>query len=485
MRTLLIAGLILLALFAPERAQAVAPDFIIGPAKREVFLEKGQAKSFSVLLVNRLGKTTDFKMSASALLSDQDGNLVPSTEKLAGLVNFPREILVKNGETKTFNVTVAADKNEEPGSRALGIFVEPAGDTTKANISAHSRGGIIVIVKILGEAIQSGTFSNLKISEGKITLSFANTGSVHLNPYGIVVIKNIFGREVAAEKIDPWYVMPQTERNRTIALSTENLFGRYVASVMLNRGYGDHTDTRTASFYIFPFWFPVLLAVVLIVLIFWFSKKGLVRGAMILALLLAGVMNVHAQMSSSNYKVQFDSVNLGGGLSTSTSYKQESTFGEVATGESNSANYNIHAGYQQMNEVFLSMTSAADVTLAPNLSSLTGGTANGSTTVTVTTDGAAGYALYVNASTSPALAETADSFADYVPASANPDFSFSVGNSQSFFGFSPEGTDTASRFLDNGGACATGALNTADSCWDGFTTTTKIISENSGLNTPS
>jgi hypothetical protein len=137
-----------------------------------------------------------------------------------------------------------------------------------------------------------------------------------------------------------------------------------------------------------------------------------------------------------------------------------------------------------MNQVFLSVSSAADVTLAPNLGSISGGTANGSTSITVGTDGAAGYSLYVNASTTPALKSGTDSFADYVPGSANPDFVFSFLNNQSFFGFSPEGADITSNFKDNGAICATGALDTADACWDGFSTSIKQVANRTSANTP-
>jgi hypothetical protein len=60
--------------------------------------------------------------------------------------------------------------------------------------------------------------------------------------------------------------------------------------------------------------------------------------------------------SSSNYQLQSDSINIGGGFSSSTSYIQESTVGEVATGISDSSSYSLRAGYQQMQEVYISMT---------------------------------------------------------------------------------------------------------------------------------
>ena len=134
-----------------------------------------------------------------------------------------------------------------------------------------------------------------------------------------------------------------------------------------------------------------------------------------------------AQMSSTNYKVQADSANFVGGLSSSGNYTQESTFGEVATGESSSASYGIKAGYQQMASVYIAIAAVSDVTMSPDIGGLSGGTSNGSASVTVTTDSPSGYELSIKASSSPALVSGSDSFADYTPASAGvPDFTFSV-----------------------------------------------------------
>jgi len=479
--------------FGTKIAFAAAPDFIVGPAKNEITIKAGETQKISFALINRLGKDTTFSLSTGALITDKDGNLVPSSETMNEVVSLPGKVFVKNGATKIVEGTVALKKNVDLETKAFGIFVEPTkngGD----EIVSHSRAQIINIINNSSSGIQSGALKTFEISDHRIfrmddiaplSVSFSNLGTKYLNPYGIVVVKNIFGREVSAQKIDPWYVMPNSTRTREITISTDKFFGRYTATLSLNRGYGDLVDTKTISFYVIPFWFPIILVVLLTVIFFWFSKKGFFRGALVVALLLVGVVNAHAQMSSGNYKVQFDSVNFGGGLSSSTSYKQESTFGEVATGEIASANYNVHAGYQQMNEVFLSISTPADVTLSPNLGDISGGTSDGSTVVTVATDGAAGYSLYVNASTSPALASGTDSFTDYVPGGAVPDFSFTFLNNQSFFGFSPEGADITSNFKDNGVTCGAGALDAVGACWDGFATSIKQVALRTSANTPS
>jgi hypothetical protein len=175
--------------------------------------------------------------------------------------------------------------------------------------------------------------------------------------------------------------------------------------------------------------------------------------------------------TSNSYQLQSDSINFGGGLSTSTNYSMESTAGEVATGDSDSATYSLRAGYQQMQEVFISITAASNVTMSPSLGGITGGESNGSTTVIVTTDSPAGYDLTIETENSPAMQSDLYSIADYVPDTAPADFVFSTAGNEAHFGFSPEGADVVATYRDNNSACGVGGLDTSLRCWDGLSTT--------------
>lgn len=203
------------------------------------------------------------------------------------------------------------------------------------------------------------------------------------------------------------------------------------------------------------------------------------------AVAMLGVHPLFAEvMNSNNYSIESDSVNFGGGYSSSVNYKNESTFGEVATGPSGSSSYNLKAGYQQMSQSYLAMSTQADVTLTPSIDGSLGGTANGQVAVTVTTDSPAGYELYIKASSSPAMSSGINSFGDYAPAGVNPDFTFNTPVASSRFGFTPEGSAVVARWKDDGSTCNTGALNTADACWDALGTVNKLVSKENTSNYP-
>jgi hypothetical protein len=189
-------------------------------------------------------------------------------------------------------------------------------------------------------------------------------------------------------------------------------------------------------------------------------------------------------MSSSTYKIQSDSVNFGGADSTSANYKLGDTIGEIASGDSNSANYYMHAGYQQMQESSIAISSPSDLVMSA-MSGLSGGASEGTMSWVVTTDNTAGYNMSIASTTTPALKSAVDSFADYTPAGANPDYNFTNLPANSSFGFSPEGTETSSRFKDNGSSCNAGTLENTGKCWDGLSTTPKVMSGSTSSNQPS
>ena len=210
-------------------------------------------------------------------------------------------------------------------------------------------------------------------------------------------------------------------------------------------------------------------------------------GSFVLITLFVGVPLASAQvMQSGNYQIEFDSMNTAGNRSTSASYVLEDTVGEIATGQSSSTDFQIRAGYQQMNETYLALNNVQDVTLTPAIGGVTGGVANGSSTVIVTTDNLAGYELSIVASSSPAMQsnETLDTIANYTPVGVNPDFVFAVDATTSEFAFTPEGSDIAQRYLDDTASCGTGSNDTTDACWDALTTSNTLIANRTSSNHP-
>ena len=197
--------------------------------------------------------------------------------------------------------------------------------------------------------------------------------------------------------------------------------------------------------------------------------------------------SVFAAMTGNTYRIDSDSINSGGlDDSSAGGYQMSDTVGEVATGESGSVNYDIAAGYRQMEESSVTIgASVQDVIMLPSLAGLSGGTSTGITGITVVTDNVAGYMLTISAADSPALRSADDSFSDYTPASSDPDFQLAIPGGGSVFAFTAKGSDSDSRYRDNGSTCGVlGGSATADRCWDGLSTTSRVIAESAAPNVP-
>ena len=105
---------------------------------------------------------------------------------------------------------------------------------------------------------------------------YENNGTVHENPSGFIHVTNMFGSEIANLEVEPWFVLPDSLRVRELSWNSQFLFGRYVATAEIKKGYGDLVDTASVTFWIIP-WKIIALAfigiIVIVSIIRWLASK--------------------------------------------------------------------------------------------------------------------------------------------------------------------------------------------------------------------
>lgn len=176
-------------------------------------------------------------------------------------------------------------------------------------------------------------------------------------------------------------------------------------------------------------------------------------------------------MSSENFRLERDSINIGGNEEgASDNYRLSDTIGEIGTGDSSSSNYNIKAGYRQMDETSISITVSGSINLEPSIGGISGGAADGYGEWNVTTDSPSGYTLDIRSTGTPAMISGSNYFADYSPVSASiPDLNWDIGSVNSEFGFSPYNSEHQSGLFKNDGAdCGQGGNISDQQCWFGL-----------------
>ena len=183
-------------------------------------------------------------------------------------------------------------------------------------------------------------------------------------------------------------------------------------------------------------------------------------------------------MSGTNYRLEKDSINIGGlESSSSDNYGIVDTIGEMGTGDSESDNYFMKAGYRQIEEGYISITNPNSISLTPSIAGLTGGVADGEGTWNIKTDVSAGYHLNIKASSEPALQSETHSFSDYTSViPGTPDFNWDIDLDDSEFGFSSYNSlSQIAKYKNNGSACNVGENITEGKCWNNLSSSYETI----------
>jgi hypothetical protein len=268
-------------------------DFVVGPGKKELVLNPGESVTVKLTVTNRMGDERIFRIETEDFAGSQDVNqtvVLLGDERgpysLKNYIKVPaQEFTLKHGERATIPVTVSIPFDEEPGGKYGSLVVSteskdvdrPVGTAATAIIA---RIGTLFFVTVPGDIDKNGILESFKTKSGKrifvggpidFEILFRNLGSVHLNPYGEVRIKNILGKEVGMQELDPWFTMPSSLRLREISWNRNWLFGAYTASAYINRGYGDIIDEAGYTFFVLP-WKPIILVLAVLFVLIMFLR---------------------------------------------------------------------------------------------------------------------------------------------------------------------------------------------------------------------
>lgn len=137
----------------------------------------------------------------------------------------PRQFVLEPAATRNVRVTLSAP-DASSGSLLAGIAAtfRPVRSDEEGRIVLDAVTGPFVFARVLSDESEiEGTITTLHLAKGKrivshlpapVSVSFANTGSVHLKPLGTIDVRDIFGRTVDTLVINPdqSIVLPGTTR---------------------------------------------------------------------------------------------------------------------------------------------------------------------------------------------------------------------------------------------------------------------------------
>lgn len=292
-------GITNFALAGIDVAQTVVEpkgDFILDPAKMEFALLPGETAERTIYITSRVPEETLFSVEVEDFIGSKNpetplillgkDSVEKSPYSFRENIIFPEEnFSLKLGEKAAVPIKIQVPENAAPGGYYASVIVtnKPQKDKLgNAGARTVSRVGSLLFVRVKGQTKEEGRLEGFRVAgpsdrwlfskaPSAFELLFANDGNVHLAPRGTITITNIFGRKIEGVKIDPFFTLPNSLRSREILWSGNAVFGRYKATIELERGYDNLSDTKSAVFWVIPWKFIIILFLSVFILVFLFK----------------------------------------------------------------------------------------------------------------------------------------------------------------------------------------------------------------------
>lgn len=302
----------------------VKNEFVLGPGKVDLVLNPGEKTVRNIMVTSRFAGERKFKVEVEDFSGSLDAN---ETIKFFGSEKGPysmkdyvkpevSEFSLKLGERIILPVEINIPEDSQPGGFYSSVLISTVPDERVKQDTAQtkiiSRLGALFFVRVAGDVTESGYLQDFKVTDavwkmpeflssheslsglfstvgksfggihgkGPITFEiyFRNEGNIHLAPSGKIEIKNLLGRKVGETKVENFFAMPNSLRKAAVTWDAGFLFGKYTATVTLDKNYQQTPgapDVMEVSFWAIPW--KILLVAIFALLILWRAIK-FVRG---------------------------------------------------------------------------------------------------------------------------------------------------------------------------------------------------------------
>ncbi len=273
----MVGALSCLSLLVPLFVEAQTGGVRIQPAIIEPSgaLEPGSTHSYDLSVINFSGSTETYFLSVRDI-SDVGPGGVPIFQKpgdeesgyeMSSWISLPvSEITVEPDAEVTVPFTITIPSDASPGGHFGSVMItSEAPEITESGAAVGFQVANIISLRVAGDVVERAgirQFSTDRFLYGNKEVTFSinieNTGNVLVRPIGPLVVRNMFGQEVATIIMNESSagVFPGRVRDDIRAVWSEDGagFGRYEAIVSLTYGEvnGKQTTSSTVTFWILP-----------------------------------------------------------------------------------------------------------------------------------------------------------------------------------------------------------------------------------------
>lgn len=189
-------------------------------------------------------------------------------------VHTAPSVYLQPGKTRNIPVTIDVPRDASPGGHYAVYRFSSAAPTIngKNGVSLSASLGSLILLTVSGKLVENMSVNKFYTSGTSghptsffqsepvvINEVFKNSGNVHLQPAGMVTIKDMFGKALAVINVnpEPGNILPDSLRKFTQTLDStvigkHRLFGRYTVDLSVTYGTKKETLTDALTFWVIP-----------------------------------------------------------------------------------------------------------------------------------------------------------------------------------------------------------------------------------------
>ena len=271
-----------LSVLVPLTASATT-GLSIQPVKIDETITPGNSLTGQILLQNASDGPVNVDVSEQDFIPNAGADSIEFVGRTEGVTSVRDWINVqggtsftlKIGEQKEIPYTITAPLNAEPGGHyGVVLFNATPIASTTGSLKVGTQVGMIVLISIPGNHLEKGNILNFTAplfqQSGPIPfgIKFQNTGTVHFEPKGSIVITNMLGQKAGEVPITGQVVLPSSVKDLSFIWNPSFAIGQYKAAATVIDGDGNALTTQTVSFWVVPVWYITGFLVILLVIYF-------------------------------------------------------------------------------------------------------------------------------------------------------------------------------------------------------------------------
>lgn len=278
----------------PAGQQSVSGNgFRVSPVTSELVIEPGQSELLTITIEN----PTESSTVAVPIVNDfvagdnEDGEALPILDldapaprnSFRSLVGEIDSISLEPGETRDIDVIISVPSDANAGGYYGIVRFVPENLNEDGNVTLSASVGSIALVRVPGDLTERVDLVSLSAAQNDEQKSFftggdvsiltrlRNSGDIHLQPFGKIQVRNMFGDIVESYELNNTQpranILPDTTRRFVDGLENDSWFGRYTieANIGYQQGSGEPISAQ-ATFWYVPVWALIALFVGLAVI---------------------------------------------------------------------------------------------------------------------------------------------------------------------------------------------------------------------------